>query len=133
MSRRPVATLAVMSFAVAFLASGCSHTKTGLDVQMVNYTYKPVHVSITGGESVTFHNGTQITHNFTLLKGGSVAFDVGGWRSQVASRKNDDGTVSFITIDPTIRGFEFVAGSRDGKRTLTLRDAQHEYVFVESL
>jgi len=65
-------------------------------------------------------------------KGGTI-FDVGEWRSSVATRRNDDGTLSFITIDPTIGGFEFVAGSRDGNRTLTLRDAQHEYVFVESL
>jgi plastocyanin len=68
--------LAGVAFAAAFLGSSCSHTKTGLDVEMVNYTYKPVHVSIITGESVTFHNGTQVTHNFTLLKGGSVAFDV---------------------------------------------------------
>jgi len=66
-------------------------------------------------------------------EGGSVAFDVGGWRSQVASRKNDDGTVSFITIDPSmVDGFNFVVGDRDGKRALIIRDAQHEYVFIES-
>ena len=28
-------------------------------------------------------------------------FDFGEWKSAVASRKNDDGTISFITIDPT--------------------------------
>ena len=26
-------------------------------------------------------------------------------------------------------GFEFVVGEKDGKRTLIVRDAQHEYVF----
>jgi plastocyanin len=97
-TRRPAATLAAMSFAVAFLASGCSHAKTGLDVQMVNYRYKPVHVSITGGESVTFHNGTQITHNFTLLKGGSVAFDV-----QPGSSMN---TTDLGTLKPGTYPFE---------------------------
>jgi len=76
MRRGPAVTLTAVAFAVALSASGCSHTKTGMDVEMVNYTYKPVHVSITAGESVTFHNGTQVTHNFTLLKGGSVTFDV---------------------------------------------------------
>ncbi len=58
-------------------------------------------------------------------------FDFGDWRSHVATRTNDDGTVSFITIDPSFIGFEFVVGTADGKRTLTLRDAQHEYPFVE--
>jgi len=64
--------------------------------------------------------------------GGAVVFDVGEWRSTVATRKNDDGTISFVTIDPTIGGFEFVVAEREGKRALVLRDAQHEYVFSES-
>ena len=63
--------------------------------------------------------------------GGAVVFDAGEWHSAVASRKNDDGTVSFITIDPTIAGFEFVVADKDAKRALVLRDAQHEYVFDE--
>jgi CubicO group peptidase (beta-lactamase class C family) len=62
---------------------------------------------------------------------GTVVFDVGEWRSSVASRKNDDGTTSFITIDPTLSGFEFVVAERNGKRALVIRDAQHEYVFLE--
>jgi CubicO group peptidase (beta-lactamase class C family) len=63
----------------------------------------------------------------------SVVFNVGEWWSTVASRKNDDGTISFITIDPTIDGFEFVVApvDKDGKRSLVIRDAQHEYVFKE--
>jgi len=34
------------------------------------------------------------------------------------------------TIDPTNGGFEFVVGA--GKRVLTLRDAQHEYIYNEA-
>src|SRR5262249_58313406 len=64
-------------------------------------------------------------------QGSTVLFDVGEWKSSVASRKNDDGTVSFITIDPTLRGFEFVVAEKDGRRALIVRDAQHEYVFKE--
>jgi CubicO group peptidase (beta-lactamase class C family) len=64
-------------------------------------------------------------------QGGAVVFDVGEWHSAVASRKNDDGTTSFITIDPGVLGFEFVVGAQDGKRALVVRDAQHEYVFLE--
>ena len=63
---------------------------------------------------------------------GATIFDFGTWRSSVASRKNDDGTVSFIAIDPGVPGFNFVVGERDGKRALIVRDAQHEYAFVES-
>jgi CubicO group peptidase (beta-lactamase class C family) len=64
--------------------------------------------------------------------GGRTAFDFGEWKSTVASRKNDDGTVSFITIDPSVTGFEFVVSERSGKRALVIRDGQHEYVFTES-
>ena len=66
-----------------------------------------------------------------VRSGADVAFDMGEWRSRVASRKNDDGTISFITVDPCVRGFEFVVAEREGKRALVVRDAQHEYVFLE--
>jgi CubicO group peptidase (beta-lactamase class C family) len=63
--------------------------------------------------------------------GKDTTFDFGEWKSVMASRKNDDGTESLFTIAPGSSGFEFVVGGKDGKRTLTTRDAQHEYVFVE--
>src|SRR5437588_480952 len=62
--------------------------------------------------------------------GDSTIFDFGEWKSEVASRKNPDGTISFITIVPGASGFEFTVGS-GSKKTLTIRDAQHEYVFEE--
>ena len=65
-------------------------------------------------------------------EGNATIFDVGEWKSKVASRKNDDGTISFLTIDPSIAGFEFVVADKDGKRRLITRDAQHEYVFEEA-
>ena len=33
--------------------------------------------------------------------------------------------------DSVVDGFDFVVGAKDGKRALTVRDNQHEYVFVE--
>jgi hypothetical protein len=63
--------------------------------------------------------------------GGRTVFDFGEFRSEVASRKNPDGSVSFLTIAPGVQGFEFVVGTSNGKR-LTIRDAQHEYVFTGS-
>jgi len=66
-----------------------------------------------------------------LNQDGVTTFDFGEWKSTVASRKNDDGTISFITIDPTNAGFEFVVGERAGKRVLIIRDGQHEYIFTE--
>ena len=66
-----------------------------------------------------------------VKNGAATLFDVGEWKSAVASRKNDDGTISFITIDPTLEGFEFVVADQGGKRRLVTRDAQHEYVWEE--
>jgi CubicO group peptidase (beta-lactamase class C family) len=61
--------------------------------------------------------------------GAATVFDFGEWKSDVASRHNPDGTVSFLTISPGIIGFEFVVGSGP-TATLIVRDAQHEYVFA---
>ncbi len=58
-------------------------------------------------------------------------FDFGEWKTPVASRKNDDGTTAFVTLVPGFGGVTFVVGDKDAKRTLTFRDAQHEYVFTE--
>jgi CubicO group peptidase (beta-lactamase class C family) len=64
--------------------------------------------------------------------GGRVLFQFSGWRSHVGTRRNDDGTMSFITIDPGVDGFYFVVGERANRRALIIRSAQHEYAFVET-
>jgi len=64
--------------------------------------------------------------------GGVVRIRTAAWSSEVASRHNDDGTLSLITADPEISGLSFTIGSKDGKRTLTARDGQHAYVFTEA-
>lgn len=63
--------------------------------------------------------------------GDSLEFDFGETRMRMASRLNDDRSLSFITIEPAFIGEDFTVGEKDGKRTLTVRDGQHEYVFVE--
>jgi len=62
---------------------------------------------------------------------GMTYFDVGEWKTPVASRKNPDGSISFVVITPGLIGLEAVVGAAGGKRTLVIRDAQHEYSFVE--
>jgi len=37
-----------------------------------------------------------------------------------------------VTIDPGVSDFPFVVTEHDGKRALILRDAQHEYAFLEA-
>ncbi len=66
-----------------------------------------------------------------LRKDGRTWFDFGEWKTEVASRKNDDGTMAFVTLVPGFGGLTFVVGEQDSKRTLTFRDPQHEYLFTE--
>jgi CubicO group peptidase (beta-lactamase class C family) len=61
--------------------------------------------------------------------GPKTVFDFGEWHSEMATRHNPDGSVSFITTAPGADGFEFVVGSGP-KPSLIIRDAQHEYVFT---
>ncbi len=64
-------------------------------------------------------------------QGDALWFDFGGWKSEMASRRNDDGTLSFVTISPGENGFEFVVADKADERILITRDGQHEYAFVE--
>jgi CubicO group peptidase (beta-lactamase class C family) len=86
-----------------------------------------------GGESgkLAKHYVNKSLGDVTVSRQGSATiFDFGEWKSEVASRKNPDGTISFITTVPGMAGSEFVVGSGQ-KRTLVMRDAQHEYIFDE--
>ena len=74
----------------------------------------------------------ELGHIKVSKKGSQVRFTFDHWNSEVALRKNEDGTQSYITIDPGIGGTEFVRDDKATKPTLILRDAQHEYRFVAS-
>lgn len=65
-------------------------------------------------------------------KAGKMRFVAAHWSSEVALRKNEDGTQSYMTIDPGMEGIEFVRDDKAAQPTLILRDAQHEYRFVAS-
>lgn len=64
--------------------------------------------------------------------GGRTRFAFAGWSSEVASRRDDDGGRTLHTIDPGEDGYDFVVGRRAGRRTLTIRDGQHVYLFTEA-
>jgi len=54
-----------------------------------------------------------------------LVFDFGEWRTDMASRTNADGSLSFYSITPGMSGLEFV----DDKGGLVMRTAQQEYRF----
>ena len=62
---------------------------------------------------------------------GGTVFDVGSFRSHVATMPQQDGNLAFFTVDPVAFGFPFVRADKDGEHQLVIRDGQHEYVFDE--
>ncbi len=67
---------------------------------------------------------------FTVIKKGTtVTFDFGEFQSDVASKKNPDGSISFVTISPSLTGLELVVGT-GATKTLLFHDAQHDYTFT---
>jgi CubicO group peptidase (beta-lactamase class C family) len=65
----------------------------------------------------------------THTPGGKTIFDFGEIKAEVATIKNPDGTITFISITPGAEIGGFVVGVDGDKPTLTTRDSQHEYVF----
>jgi len=63
---------------------------------------------------------------------GGVRFDFRSIGSLMGTKRNEDGTTSFVMLDPTLLFMPMTVGMKDGKRTLTMRDSQHEFVFVEA-
>jgi CubicO group peptidase (beta-lactamase class C family) len=49
----------------------------------------------------------------------------------VATRKNADGSTSLVSIAPGSIGVDALIGNRNGVRTLTIHDSQHDYVYAE--
>lgn len=64
-------------------------------------------------------------------RGGDVSFSFTTVTSKAATKKNDDGTISFVMTDPTLAYFPIVVGKDGDRRTLIIRDSQHEYKFAE--
>jgi CubicO group peptidase (beta-lactamase class C family) len=80
---------------------------------------------------VEFYSNSAVGNIAVQRREGRLYFDFGEFSSEMASRVNPDGTTSFLTMAPGLTGIEFVVGKKDDKKTLTLRDAQHEYVYAE--
>ncbi len=64
-------------------------------------------------------------------KNGQPWLKAGFIEGPFATRKNADGSVSVVSSGPGLVGFDAQVGMKDGVRTLTVRDAQHDYVYAE--
>ena len=62
--------------------------------------------------------------------GKGVTFAFRSLSTAMGTRKNDDGTISFVSIDPTLLYFPLVVSQEGGQPILRLIDSQHEYKFT---
>ena len=62
---------------------------------------------------------------------GRTWFDFGGWKSEVATFRAEDGSTAFVTISPGTSGYVFEQASDAGRRALATREAQSSYSFAE--
>ena len=67
-----------------------------------------------------------------VRKDGRTWFDFGTWQSEVASQRDDNGAVTFVTISPGENGYRFIAGGDGDARSLLLRSGQFEYRFDQT-
>jgi CubicO group peptidase (beta-lactamase class C family) len=51
----------------------------------------------------------------------------------VVTRRNADSSVSIVSAGPGSIGVDALVGMANGKRTLAIRDSQHEYLYTETL
>lgn len=65
------------------------------------------------------------------LEGGKLMMHTTAIHSELAARKNEDGTMSLYTVDPGFWGADVLITERNGKRALVLNDSQHEYVWAK--
>ncbi len=97
----------------------------GLDVTRKQLTVPPD--ATEAAKLATRYTNPSLGSIDVIKKGTTVTFDFGEFTSDVASKKNPDGSITFITTTPSLTGLEFVVGAA---KTLVLHDEQHEYVFT---
>lgn len=67
----------------------------------------------------------------TRREGGPTLVRAGSIDAALATRRNADGGMSLVTVGPGAIGVDLEVGGKPGARTLTVQDAQHEYVYTE--
>ena len=114
--------------AAADLASFAPQWKAGLAADRENLTVPADPAA--AARLATHYRNAALGDIAIRREHGITVFDFGGWDSEMATRRDDDGTLAFITTSPGMAGLEFLVTDQGTGRRLTLRDAQHEYVFA---
>lgn len=90
----------------------------------------PADATALAGLAPRYHNDA-LGELAVIREGDKAWFDVGTFKTEVATMPQPDGSLGFMTIDPESIGFLFTRADADGVRKLVTRDGQHEYVFDE--
>jgi len=91
----------------------------------------PADAAVVSALATAYGDGGSLGRLDIVRDGGRTVFDFGEWKSEVASRRNEDGTTSFVLTGPGMLGWQFVVADEDGKRGLVARTAQQEYLLQE--
>ena len=84
------------------------------------------------GDLAANYRDAELGNRLTIRnRGGAKWVEAGAIEGPLATRKNADGSISLVSIGPGAIGLDAVIGMRDGARTLTVRDSQHDYVYSE--
>lgn len=76
------------------------------------------------------YRSADLGHLRVEREGARTWFDLGGWRSEVATLATPGDNPVFMTISPGLAGYLFELGTENGQRVLTTREAQATYRFL---
>lgn len=117
---RPEATAEVAAAAAEFRASIAAR-RAKLTV--------PGDPAVVAGLARVYRSPEGLTITITS-RAGQAYVTAGFIEGPIATRGNPDGTVSIVSAGPGVIGLDALIGNKDGKRTLSVRDSQHEYLYT---
>ena len=118
---KPEATLAIAP-AAARLKAGAAAKRARLTV--------PGDPAVLAGLAARYRSPDGL--NMTISDRSGVKWLTAGFiEGPIATRKNSDDSISIVSVGPGSIGVDALVGTKDGKRTLAIRDSQHEYLYTE--
>lgn len=82
-------------------------------------------------DALAAHYDNAVLGPLTIRReGGRTYLDSTTVRSEIGTRRNEDGSHSIVMVSPAYRGSDILVGDKDGQPTITLDDGQHEFVWI---
>lgn len=112
------------------VAAAAERLKTSVRARRARLTV-PGDPAVLAGLARTYRSPDGLNLTITDRDGGKY-LTAGFIEGPVATRRNPDGSVSIVSVGPGSIGVDALVGEKDGKRTLSIRDSQHEYLYTEA-